>query len=193
MNTPIPPLSQRLRAATRASHRRLERSPIMARLSQGRNPALADYSALLAALANPMAEFDRAIEAGLNSHPDAPAYRPRSPLLGADLAALGARPPAPGPPGWRPRGPETAGVRYVVEGAALGGAVLARQLGQRFGPRADPACAYLRIGEGLAPDHWSLITAWLDAYGSRRPEHGAAVIAGAVKAFEQIEQALEDP
>ena len=74
------------------------------------------------ALALPAAEAVMAGAAGL------PAWRPRTPLLAADLADLGGAVPASLP--FAPPVGEAAawGVFYVVEGSRLGGAMLARQV-----------------------------------------------------------------
>ena len=88
------------------------------------------------ALALPAAEVVMASAAGL------PAWRPRAPLLAADLADLGETMPA-ALPFNPPAGPAAAwGVFYVVEGSRLGGAMLARQVAAGL-PQRYLAAAHL--------------------------------------------------
>ena len=104
-------------------------------------PSLADrasYRSFLRAhaLALPAAEAALASVTGL------PDWRPRTPLLAADLADLGQAVP-PALPLALPAGDAAAwGVFYVVEGSRLGGAMLARQVAPGL-PRRYLAAAHL--------------------------------------------------
>ncbi|WP_235532886.1 hypothetical protein [Sphingomonas sp. Leaf412] len=95
----------------------------------------------------------------------------RTPLLAADLAALGEAMPAPLP---FPDADEGAawGTLYVVEGSRLGGAMLARAV-----PAGWPA-AYL--GAVHAPGQWRAIRAAIDA-ADGDPD---AMVAGALATFD---------
>lgn len=117
-------LRELLRSRTRRSHQAIDRHPLLAPLSEPA-PDRAAYAGALAALHGPQAALERFIL------PKVPMkqFPPRLPALAADLAALGREP-------WplRARLPAVAGdagiigLLYVVEGANLGGAVLARHL-----------------------------------------------------------------
>ena len=122
-----------LRDATMADHRRVD--AIYADFSLDTRDA---YRAFLTAHARVLAPLEAAV---------APA-RPRQPLLAQDLAALGAALPAPLPqPDVRSDGASW-GVRYALEGSRLGGAMLARQVGDGL-PRAYLSAAHDK-GEWIA-------------------------------------------
>lgn len=71
-----------------------------------------------------------AAEAVLAAVPGLPAFRPRTPLIAADLAAFGETMPAPLPFAV-PGGDAGAwGALYVVEGSRLGGTLLARSVAE---------------------------------------------------------------
>lgn len=118
-------LAVQLRTATRAAHRALDHHPLLALLVR---PGLggSDYARALGALHGPQV----AMESWLADFLPAADLPPRLPDLNADLAELAS---APCPlmvarPDW----PDTVAARlggaYVIEGAHLGGAVIARQL-----------------------------------------------------------------
>jgi heme oxygenase len=119
-----------LRQATGAVHERLHGVPVFARLAAGRI-APEDYVRLLRRLLG----FHLGVEAALGAAPSLAGYgievegRRRSPMLVADLVALGAAPlapvaslPAPDCAAW------AMGCLYVTEGSTLGGQHLARAL-----------------------------------------------------------------
>ncbi len=131
---------EHLRTETRALHEALERRGPMARLLAP-DLTLAEYGALLARLHGLYAP----LEDRLARHADAlpVPLAPRAPHLRADLAALGLTAHAadaptdasegvpPAAPGALPEVPDAAaalGVLYVLEGAALGGQVIARHV-----------------------------------------------------------------
>jgi heme oxygenase len=115
----------------------VERLPIMTRLT---SPAVtvADYGRYLRAIARVYGSLEpplfATLAAGLTpAQVKALGLRPKLPALRLDLAALGLEPPAPGP------GPVPAelnlalGGLYVLEGATLGGRVIARHLRRHLG------------------------------------------------------------
>jgi heme oxygenase len=108
-----------LRSTTAADHERLD--------SMFGGFDLADraaYRRFLRAHARALAPIEAAIAAS-----DATAgWRPRWPLIAADLAVLGESPP-PLLPLEPPAAARLWGMRYVVEGSRLGGALLARRVG----------------------------------------------------------------
>ncbi len=151
MRPPIPrtppwqPRRGRLRAGTAEAHRRLDHLLD----SAGCFASLDGYRRYLRRIAPLQAALEGALEAaGAEALlPDWPRRRKAS-LIAADLRALGGPPPAPLPrpfpglAGWRAG--DVLGTLYVLEGATLGGAVLARRLGdlglrrERGGRFLDP-------------------------------------------------------
>jgi heme oxygenase len=100
---------------------------------------------------------------------------PRTPLLAADLAALGGVMPRRLP---LPAGDDAAawGTLYVVEGSRLGGAMLARAV-----PAALPA-AYL--GAVHPPGQWRAIRAAIDRAGvGQDADFEDRMVAGALQTF----------
>ena len=122
-----------LRDATMENHRRVD--AIYAGFPLDRPDA---YRAFLTAHARALSALEAAVS------PD----RPRQPLLAQDLAALGAAMPDPLPRPDVRRDGAWWGVRYTLEGSRLGGAMLARQVGQGL-PRAYLTAAHGK-GEWIA-------------------------------------------
>ena len=127
------PLRALLRQATGEAHAALHRLPPFAGLAQsaiGR----ADYARLLQRMESFYAAFDPALaaagrcSAGAIGEIGEVAHRQRAPLLARDLAAAGLPAERPGPAAPAALGcpASYAGALYVVDGALLGGAVLAR-------------------------------------------------------------------
>jgi heme oxygenase len=119
--TPVAPSSVRvaLRAATADEHTRLD--AMFGRFDLG-NPLA--YPRFLRAHARALAPIEAAIAAVLGLE----GWRLRTPLIVADLVALGEVLP-PSLPLLVPNGARLWGMRYVVEGSRLGGALLARSVG----------------------------------------------------------------
>lgn len=177
-------LHRRLRAATAEHHDRLERALDL--LSP--ELSLERYRRVLLALHG----FYAPLEARLRSfEPLTPrlavALPRRAPLLEADLAVLGA---------W-PAGAEcrdlpslrstrdVAGSLYVLEGAALGGQVLARALRERW-----PACAGTAFFHGDGPStqrRWRTVLHWLAAVGAT-DAHADELVAAAIATFTALER-----
>lgn len=102
-----------------------------------------------------------AAEARMAALPFARDLPPRTPLLAADLAALGQ--PMPAPLALDDGGVDEAaawGILYVVEGSRLGGALLARDV------PPDRPVAYLSAAH--APGQWRAIRAAVDAAAAGR-------------------------
>jgi magnesium chelatase accessory protein len=185
-----------LRAATAPTHAAVERLPIMARLT---SPAVtaADYCRYLRAMARVYGSLEpplyAAVGAGLSlARVDALGLRPKLPALHADLAALGLEPPAP-EPGSAPAELNLAlGGLYVLEGATLGGRVIARHLRRRLGEPLiggtfldfhgdQSAAAWRRFGRALEA---------LEADGSLSPDQA---VLGACTVFAQVWRMLGLP
>lgn len=58
---------------------------------------------------------------------------------------------------------QAAGVAYVLEGSAMGGAILARSLEERLHITADSGGKYLHGYGKQTGAHWGAVTSWLDA------------------------------
>lgn len=113
------PLRQRLRAETAAAHAGLERVMALD------DPALtaARYGAALQVLQAIRAGWEPGVEALCPG-----STGPQAAWLAADLASLGLDPVPPAPPLPLTTAAEAWGVRYVLEGSALGGRMLLRSL-----------------------------------------------------------------
>lgn len=168
-----------VRDATRSLHREVERriEPRLAWITRD------SYAALLGAFYGYYAPLDarvRTAAAALELPFD---VVDRAPLLERDLVALDAGVQAAGLPRcpWVPRvatAAELAGCLYVVEGASLGGQIIARLIETRLGLR-DARSFF--IGEGAATAaRWKTVLGWLE---------GASLASGAREAI--VETARE--
>jgi heme oxygenase len=175
-----------LRQATGAVHERLHGVPVFSRLAAGRIEA-AEYVALLRRLLG----FHLGVEAALAAAPSLAPYgiaveeRRRSPMLVADLKALGAAPLAPVAPLPPPCSAAWAmGCLYVTEGSTLGGLHLARALDAVLPGEAGRS--FLR---GYGARHgamWRDCCAAIEACGAEAGRL-AAMVAGAEATFESFE------
>jgi len=141
-----------LRQATRRLHRRVDQSSGLTALTAP-GISLERYRSVMIALGRAYRTVDCALaRAGVLCPPTLPPYRPRAPRIRRDLAALAAAgdclQPAPGR--LELKAPESEaeylGMRYVVEGAQLGGRVIHGILYKTFGDRL------LEIGSFWTPD-----------------------------------------
>lgn len=181
-------LHQWLRESTRADHLRLE--SVLNLL----DPALSldRYRRVLAAFHG----FYAPLEAQLRRFrpTDAPALgfalARRAPLLAADLAALDSAPV----PRRRAHLPEIrtiadfAGRLYVIEGASLGGQVLARTLAARWGLGRDTGIAFFYgAGPRETGRRWRLVLSWLERVAQSSAERRDIEIAASAtfRAFER--------
>jgi heme oxygenase len=175
-----------LRQATGAVHERLHGVPVFARLAAGRI-GLAEYVGLLRRLLG----FHTGVEAALLAAPSLLPYgiaieeRRRSPLLMADLKALGTAPLAPVARFPQPDSAAWAmGCLYVTEGSTLGGQHLARALDAILPGEAGRS--FLR---GYGARHGAMWRECCVAIESCGAETGQleAMIAGAEATFERFE------
>lgn len=190
MITPPPgllPLMQALREASRTAHHRIDHHPLLAPLV--RQPvALGDYRRALAALHGPQAALEAAVadlarQAGL---------APRLPDLEADLADLNTC-PEPFSSRLAVDCPPTLSARlgylYVLEGANLGGAVIARHLARHLAGQlpAEVPMAFFRGAGGEA--RWGRFWRFM---GEQYPDTPTeAMVAGALTAFQGIGDHLD--
>lgn len=175
-----------LRSATRADHERLE-----ARL--GSKTAVETIDAYRTLLAN-LYGFHAALEPRLAQRlaavptlaPLAP-LPPRAALLADDLGHLGIDPatlplaatlPAVG------SAEALAGVLYVIEGSALGGAVLARHAGRHLAVGPANGGAFFS-GDAALGGRWRTVVAALEATAAST--HTEPIVAGAQDAFACME------
>lgn len=184
-------IREQLRGATANIHAALHEHPAFTTIQAGTITGT-EYRTLLARLYG----FHLPLEQGLRSHagngfmPLDLRAREKAGLLRADLCAIGLSPEAIGAlPLWNrppasPTTDELFGYLYVVEGAALGGRVLARQLDHLFGPgNSEGRRFFTGRSEPDAPT-WPMFCRLLEA----RAAHGdaAAIIRTAVGAMESI-------
>jgi heme oxygenase (biliverdin-IX-beta and delta-forming) len=175
-------LHARLRQATAARHRSLDAG---LRYVLGPDLSLERYARLLAALYG----FYVPLEASM-SRLCAPLVR-RTPLLERDLRVLG-REPARARICDRPPRLATldhlAGAFYVVEGACLGGQVIARAVRRQLGVRRDHGAAFFS-GDGAAAVRWKAVLAWLEAR-ERGARAGHEITEGACRTFAALSRWL---
>lgn len=163
-----------LKAATAAHHERLEQRVDIARALHSR----ATYRALLERFYG----FYRPLEDVL-APIDVPGldYTRKLPLIAADLLALDSEPDAlplaPRVPAVATVG-EALGVAYVIEGSALGGALIGSLVRRRLGLSS----AFFAGGPGLAP-RWR-------AFGDVVERHAPVSTTAAIATFEDMERWL---
>lgn len=111
--------------------------------------------------------------------------RCKAPALESDCRALPASLPHPMPQ-LPPYGlAEAFGRLYVLEGATLGGQVVARHLRRRLGPEVDGALQFLTVYSQQTGARWTAFLVALEAF-ERRTGEGPAVVASAQACFEEF-------
>lgn len=119
-------------------------------------------------------------------------FGPRAPRLAADLEHLGGRPVHTLPCcAHLPRVDTEArawGCLYVLEGAALGGRVIFKQVARSVGVSADRGGSFF-AGEAPTGEGWKAFTAALEA--STPPDAHESVVAAAVETFETLQRWLQ--
>jgi heme oxygenase (biliverdin-IX-beta and delta-forming) len=148
----VPQTHAFLRQATRRLHRRIDQSSALTALTAP-GISLERYGSVMAALGRAYRAVDPALaQASALCPADLPPYEPRWPSISRDLAALDAVGDClQSKPGHLElKAPESEaeylGIRYVVEGAQLGGRVIHGILYETFGDRL------LEIGSFWTPD-----------------------------------------
>ncbi len=145
-----------------------------------------DYVACLQMYHGLFSQLEQALDThadGVWGSDDAVPIR-RAPLLRRDLRQLGAFvdthiPPMPPLRGFA----QALGVRYVLEGSALGGLVILAALTPRLGAEIAGATSFFAGAgrEGMA--NWRAFKASLDRYGDAHPDRHDDVVAGAALCF----------
>ncbi|HEY8550653.1 MAG TPA: biliverdin-producing heme oxygenase [Vicinamibacterales bacterium] len=186
---------ERLRRATAEQHRRLDRGlgyVLTADLSVDR------YANLLAAFFGFYAPLEDELMRRQAEAPVLPLIR-RADLLHRDLLALDRTPDAiplcADLPGLLPLA-RTAGAIYVIEGASLGGQVIARAVRQ-LGVGPENGGAFF-TGDGVRTGaRWRQVLSWLDAVDRDRGASGEMVAAacetfGAITRWLQARRVLDE-
>lgn len=132
-----------------------------------------------------------ALAGGSDTEPEAlPRVRPKLPALLADCDAEGLDPP--GAEVWT-TGPiglsESLGGLYVLEGATLGGRVIARQLRRRLSGGLDPA-QFLDFHGDMASAAWKGFTGSLDRLAESGVIQPERCVDGARMVFEKVHRIL---
>lgn len=200
----LPPLSDRLRIHTRDAHHAVEQAPIAGRITSGAL-TLSQYAAWLLAWDGILDALDDAAHHA--HHPVVTAFVALAPCrrhtLAQDrevLATRGVRTEQAAVAGqhaalaqlWQleavRRPASLIGARYVVEGASLGGLVLARAVQQTLGADVDGATTWLQGRGAASMAHWRQVRALLDTVAD--PHEQAVVLAGAQAAFAGVGSVL---
>jgi heme oxygenase len=116
----------------------------------------------------------------------------RAALLRHDLRAFGSMPehvPTCADLPTFSRSGEIAGALYVVEGACLGGQMIARELRQRLGIGRESGAAFFTGDGARTAARWKQVLAWLEAR-DRNPGERAEMIDGACRTFATFSQWL---
>lgn len=174
-----------VRAATAAQHRGVER-----RLDVRAAFASVDaYGAMLARLLGFHAPLEAELRRASPAVTGVPPV-PRRERLEADLVAVGRDPSSislhPTPLGLPVDEAGRVGTAYVIEGSALGGAVLARLADRRLGLTAEHGASFFHGDAGPATDlRWQRVLAAIDAEAELDRLPG--VIAGAIRTFDVLD------
>ncbi|MGC4005279.1 MAG: biliverdin-producing heme oxygenase [Pirellulales bacterium] len=158
--------------------------------------SLADYRELLNAFYGfyrPCEErMKRALQDDASDLEDFLHDRLKTPALVADVRTLSDGEDAPIPdavelPEFKSRS-HILGAMYVMEGATLGGAVIAKHLRRRFGPAVDESLNFFTIYGERTGSQWSAFRDLLSIHDS--PGVNQTIIASAVRTFECLERHL---
>ena len=163
-----PSLLAALRETTAGLHREVERLPLMEEVGNGTGR---DYGEALAHGPLPQ-EFRR---------------RPNVELLKRDLHGIALDAPAQHAPA---TAAESLGVLYVLEGSALGGAVIARHVARW--PALSGRIAFFGRAPQEVAARWREFCALLTAYDARPDAFRRDVLQGAQSAFAEAKLALGD-
>ena len=184
------PIHECLRESTRADHLRLEGvlnllDPELTRERYGL--VLVGFHAFYSSLEAQLRRHHRATPLTLNF--DLPC---RAPLLMADLTSLGISPVGqidPSLPEIRTLS-EFAGRLYVVEGAALGGQVLARHLADKWALDRDSGTAFFSGSGPLETGRrWAQVLTWLERV-ARSVANSHDMAASASATFRALERSV---
>ncbi len=197
---------RRLREHTATVHAATEALPLMRHVLT-EHPTAAGYRVYLSALHGVYLTVEPALRAAVPATLlDTLGVAPKLPALQQDLRALMDALPGPVPPlptrgdgaamrqlldhPGRPRVATALGGLYVLEGATLGGQVIARQLRSRWpvGQALPTGFLELRLNQ---PGHgWRGFGAALERWAARHPGSEHAILAGAMGVFNLMHAAI---
>jgi len=190
-----PGLMQRLRQQTADIHAATEDLPLM-RALLAPHALVVDYRRYLEALHEAYLATEPALYAAASpALLQSLGVRPKLPALQRDLAALGADPAAARPrPLHAAAGGEAAalGGLYVLEGATLGGRMIARRLRQRWGQRPELPFAFLEFAGERPGSEWRRFGGALEVWAVAHPWVDEAIIDGAIAVFWAMHEALAE-
>lgn len=169
-----------VKACTDSAHKRLHGVPQFDALLRG-TLSLEDYADLMAVLSAFYQELDAVAASACQIYlnPAIPyRYRPRSPLIGADVAAvrdrLGRHSASSQAEFLRPdlpaigSGAALAGLVYVVDGATLGGRLLNKSAARLLGAEDARGRSYWRWCDTHGAAQWKAALALIDRYGQEQ-------------------------
>lgn len=185
-----------LRQSTHAEHAQLNRQPLLAGITQAGYP-IEHYRLLLAAYMPFYQALEHAIGGFSQRSAVSFAYTPKLPWLLADLQHFG------GGPDEVSSGPQLTsavfeintlghllGVLYAVEGATLGGQLIARQVAAHLGLKANAGARFFN-GYGPQTAHrWEQFLVYLEMHGSDAVVRDQAVSA-AKTTFSRVREVLD--
>lgn len=184
-----------LRQAIHADHDRLNRHPLLRRLTQP-DLTLPQYIQIVEAYAH----FYRCIEKRILQAAPVPGFcyesRRKSAWLDSDLKQLGSL--TPGPPPLAEQhwdiGPinsigALAGVLYAIEGSTLGGQVIGRHLARHLHLNADSGARFFNAYGDETQARWQAFCLWLESF-STQTDQVAHAQASARKLFRHLEALL---
>jgi heme oxygenase len=200
-------LMRRLRAHTAAVHAATERLPLMTEvLSEAPTPT--GYARYLTALQRVYVAIEPALYATLPpATEEALGIEPKLPALAQDVASVGIPLCVAGqhdpdigrrirsrlsPADLRATATALGGL-YVLEGATLGGQIIARRLRSHWSGNASPPTAFLDFRARHDKGHWRRFGAALEAWAARHPGSEQAILGGALAVFEDMHAALLAP
>ncbi len=183
-------LAVTLRRATADIHQAVERLPIMTQLT---SPTVTrnDYLEYLRVLADVYAALEATLLASLGKElRHELGLRQKLPAILDDLASHGRAHVPRGPSSIVPREADAAlGGIYVLEGATLGGRVIAKHLRRCIGPALGPT-AFLDFYGQEASAAWKRFTGILDRLAAKGLLDPAEVVSGARTTFSLVHRIL---
>lgn len=199
---PLPPhdaggsLRHLLRQSTHAEHAQLNRQPLLAGITQAGYP-IEHYRLVLAAYMPFYRSLEHAIVGFFQRSTVSFAYTPKLPWLIADLQYFGGGPDEASSDPQPLRAVfeintlgQLLGVMYAVEGATLGGQLIAQQVAAHLGLKANAGARFFN-GYGPQTGHrWEQFLLYLEMHGSDAIVRDQAVSA-AKTTFSRVREALD--
>ena len=184
----VSPIRARLRETTSAQHRELEERLDLL------NPALslARYRRILEAFYGFYRPLETALAetlAGAACGFSLPARHLRLErdlvMLGASLDDVAGLPRCASVPALSSQG-RGAGCLYVLEGAALGGRIIARAVGLHLALDREHGVSFFAGEVEPTPARWRAVLAWLDGVHADSTDRGGGIVEGACETFREL-------